>query len=141
MDPTAQAHLFAKTVGPLKAGEFVVLDIEVTDKAKPAVVAAWAVAFVKEVVQLFGLSDSPERMMVYTGKWFWDPDVGGSSALSTHPLWVSGYVPTAPPMPKGWTGWTLWQYTDKGKVGGVSGPVDMSEYKGTQAELDKLVGL
>eukprot|EP01051_Picozoa_sp_SAG22_P014147 SAG22_NODE_1676_length_3830_cov_3.388100_3_plen_89_part_00 len=40
--------------------------------------------------------------MVYTGRWFWDPDAGGSSALSSHPLWISGYVPGAPPMPKGW---------------------------------------
>eukprot|EP01051_Picozoa_sp_SAG22_P014148 SAG22_NODE_1676_length_3830_cov_3.388100_4_plen_91_part_00 len=38
MDAAAQAHLFAKAVGPLHAGEFVALDIEVTDKAKPAAV-------------------------------------------------------------------------------------------------------
>ena len=46
-------------VGPLRAGEFVALDIEVSDKAGPAAVAAWAAAFVDAVVQLFGLADSP----------------------------------------------------------------------------------
>lgn len=37
---------------------------------------------------------------MYTGAWFWDPDAGGSSIVSDHPLWVSGYTST-PPMPKG----------------------------------------
>ena len=81
------------------------------------------------------------RVMVYTGKWFWDPDAGSSAALGAHPLWVSGYVPAGPPMPKGWARWTLWQYTDKGRVGGVAGPVDMSVFNSTQRDLDMLVGL
>jgi len=138
-DASAQAHHFASFVGPLKKGDFAVLDIETSDKVSPAKVASWCKQFVDTVQQLMGLP--PGRVWVYTGAWFWNPQAGGSSAVGNHPLWVSGYVKTAPPMPKGWSSWTTWQYTDRAKVPGISGGVDMSRFKGTQATLQHLVGL
>lgn len=124
-DASAQAHHFASFVGPLKKGDFAVLDIENSDKVSPAKcaficfaptkvmssgpakqlsscasrrVASWCKQFVDTVQQLMGLP--PGRVWVYTGAWFWNPQAGGSSAVGNHPLWVSGYVKTAPPMPK-----------------------------------------
>ena len=41
-----------------------------------------------------------QRVWVYTGAWFWNPQAGGSAAVGDHPLWVSGYVSGHPPMPK-----------------------------------------
>ena len=40
------------------------------------------------------------RIWVYTGAWFWNPQAGGSSLLKSYPLWVSGYVKGSPPVPK-----------------------------------------
>jgi len=71
---------------------------------------------------------------------------------------------------QGWSSWTMWQYTDKGKISGINGygsccprsalfghpspaetgtrvtarvhsGVDTSRYKGTQQQLEALVGL
>ena len=35
----------------------------------------------------------------------------------------------------------MWQYTDKGRIAGISGGVDTSRYVGTQSQLENLVGL
>eukprot|EP00040_Diaphanoeca_grandis_P019781 m.104738 g.104738 ORF g.104738 m.104738 type:complete len:330 (-) comp27591_c1_seq1:156-1145(-) len=143
---STQASHFVKTVGHLGHGEFYVLDIEsATSKLRAsgnwtkevrADVAAWCVSFVNEVMSLSGVGKN--RVWIYTGAWFWDPDAGGSSALSAHPLWVSGYS-AEPPIPKGWLTWTMWQYTDKGDWAGVNGACDSSKFHGTQAELELLV--
>lgn len=61
-------------------------------------VAAWSQQFVQMVSQLMGLPKN--RMWVYTGAWFWNPQAGGSSLLKSYPLWVSGYVQGSPPVPK-----------------------------------------
>jgi lysozyme len=127
-DVSAQAQLFAKVVGTVGPGDLVVLDIEdatsvaaagghadggggagggnATAKLmSPSDVAAWCTAFLDEVTSLTGLPAS--RVLVYTGAWFWDPQVGGAS-MGEHPLWVSGYT-SSPPMPQGWDAWTFWQ--------------------------------
>lgn len=142
-DAVAQAGHFAATVGKLAAGEFAVLDIEAANGEPATSVAKWCNVFVSTVQSKLGLPTG--RVFVYTGAWFWNPQAGGGKLLPRsffeHPLWVSGYVPTSPPMPIGWSSWTLWQYTDKAKINGISSGVDCSRYKGTQAELERLVGL
>ena len=147
-DAKKQAAHFVSTVGKLSAGDFVALDIEsastgMNDELSPSAVAQWCGQFVSHVQS--GLGVAPQRVVVYTGAWFWNPQAGGgaglpSSFFSQHPLWVSGYVPSSPPMPKGWKHWTLWQYTDKLKLQGVSGGVDASRFSGTQSQLEQLFG-
>jgi len=123
---SVQAAHFCKTVGALGAEEVAVLDIEVSDSVHPAQVAQWSKDFVDEVMHTLGLPAS--RVLVYTGAWFWNPQAGGSSLLSEHPLWVSGYTST-PPMPKGWSTWAFWQYTDKRVIPGIAGNCDCSVKK------------
>ena len=87
-----------RRAGTLRAGDFVVLDIEASDKTSPAAVASWCKSWLSLVQQLMGLPK--QRVWVYTGAWFWNPQAGGSAAVGDHPLWVSGYVSGHPPMPK-----------------------------------------
>jgi len=103
-----------------------VLDIEVSDNVHPDQVAKWSKEFVDSVMNTLGLPAS--RVVVYTGAWFWDPQAGGSSLLSAHPLWVSGYT-KSPPIPKGWSTWAFWQYTDKKSIPGITGSCDASVKK------------
>mmetsp|Transcript_33849 Transcript_33849/g.66589 ORF Transcript_33849/g.66589 Transcript_33849/m.66589 type:complete len:236 (+) Transcript_33849:34-741(+) len=149
-----QASHFVSVVGSLKAGEFLVLDIEAATLRSnmtegtvnatgaggmsPASVAEWCKDFVDAVCAKSGLPVS--RVWIYTGAWFWNPQAGGSGIVGNHPLWVSGYT-SAPPMPKGWSKWTMWQYTDKATISGVANPCDASRFNGDQASLEKLVGL
>ena len=146
----SQAAHFCKTVGALEAQEVAVLDIESATNADPAQVAQWSKEFVDKVMSTLGLPASrvlvcqssppippplPTEMShscpdipADTGAWFWNPQAGGSSLLSAHPLWVSGYT-KEPPMPKGWSTWAYWQYTDKATIAGIKGGVDCSVKK------------
>lgn len=134
-----QAKFFVATVGKLQPGDFLALDIETNDTfVSASQVAEWSKEFVDAVVALTHLPRA--RVLLYTGAWFWDPYAGGSSMLSEHPLWISGYVPRAPPMPRGWDQWTFWQYTDTAKMSGIASAVDLSVFKGTQAELEEQMG-
>lgn len=42
------------------------------------------------------------------------------------PLWLAQYGPRAT-LPPGWTSYWLWQYTDKGRIPGVTGDVDLND--------------
>lgn len=141
-----QASHFASIVGRPSSGEFLVLDIESATRAMVEAgnwtkktqnaVSDWCVSFVGQVKTKTGVGYN--RMWIYTGEWFWDPQAGGSNALSEYPLWVSGYA-ASPPMPRGWLSWTMWQYTDKAEWSGISGGTDSSKFHGSQAELELLV--
>ena len=76
------------------------------------------------------------RLMLYTGAFFIDiydnfyyP--GRGFILSNMPLWIAMYpsIPGNPPYPKnqgGWERWKIWQFTESGKVNGVSSPSDLN---------------
>ena len=111
--------------GVLQSADMLVLDIETPCSNPPdGSIANYCVNFINQVAQLTGSSN----LLIYTGAWFWNPQAGGSSLLSAHPLWVSGYT-KEPPMPKGWSTWAYWQYTDKATIAGIKGGVDCSVKK------------
>lgn len=58
-----------------------------------------------------------------------------SSVLARCPLWLAQYGVQAPTLPEGWADWALWQYTDAGRVAGVSGAVDRSWFNGDAGAL------
>lgn len=47
-----------------------------------------------------------------------------SSSLSNYPLWVANYGVSEPGDNGKWSTWVGWQYTDTGKISGISGYVD-----------------
>jgi hypothetical protein len=78
--------------------------------------------------------------MVYTGAWFWDPDVG-SSDFASYPLVDSYYCNNCcPNITSHWQKWTMWQYSSTGSVNGISGNVDLDRFDGNLAALQQLAG-
>lgn len=140
-DAVTEAKHFVSAVGSFSAGEFAVLDIEQAGSQSASAVAAYCRTFADKVMSLTGLPKS--RMWIYTAKYFWNDQVGGSSTVGDHPLWVASYTSaSSPSMPSGWTDWTMWQYTDSESIAGcASSGVDASKFGGTQAQLEALVGL
>lgn len=49
-------------------------------------------------------------------------------SMSGYPLWVADYGADEPDVSANWTAWTGWQYTDEGRVSGVSGRVDLDRF-------------
>lgn len=68
-------------------------------------------------------------------------DVLGSDArLKNHPLWVAHYTSAAKPrIPAPWSFWTFWQYTDRGRVAGIAGGVDINRFNGDRGRLEALL--
>lgn len=51
-----------------------------------------------------------------------------SSALTVYPIWVADYGVTLPEANGKWASWAGFQYTDRGRVDGISGNVDLDSF-------------
>ncbi len=132
-DPIAQANLLLDQMGPLQPGDLPpVIDVESTDGQSRATVARKVGEWVAHVEARLGV-----RPIVYTGPYFWRDNVG-SSAQRNNPLWIAHYGTECPLTPEPWTRWTFHQYTDRGRVAGIRGNVDMNVFWGSRADLDAL---
>ena len=54
-----------------------------------------------------------------------------SISLSRYPLWVADYSLPTPPNNGKWSGWAGFQYSDKGRISGISGNVDLDRFTST----------
>jgi lysozyme len=58
------------------------------------------------------------------------------SNLGLYPLWIAEYGPR-PVLQASWSNYFLWQYSQTGKVPGVSGNIDLNSFNGTDEQLAK----
>jgi len=82
-----------------------------------------------------------EQMDVYSSASKWDT-IMRSSVLSSRRLWVAHYGVSIPLMPKtgGWPTWWLHQHTDRGRLPGHTGGLDMNRFNGSKAQYYEWVG-
>lgn len=94
----------------------------------PAQISTWIRDFVHQVQARTG-----RLATIYTNPNWWNPCTGNNATFGAHPLFNSGYVPSPPPVPAGWTTWTLWQYSNSGAL-----PGDQDVFNGDYAGLARL---
>lgn len=67
--------------------------------------------------------------LIYTNKNWWETRLGNEGTrLSNYKIWMSRYGKfnqPSPPMPSGLK-WAIWQFTEHGKIPGVTGHVDVN---------------
>jgi len=63
------------------------------------------------------------RLAVYTDPGFWEANTDGTP-INAH-LWVAAWGAPAPPRLKGLPAAFMWQTTARGRVPGITGPVDL----------------
>lgn len=112
---------------------FPVLDVE--DPVDKSLTTTQLVNWILRFKERFE-KNTRRKLMLYTGLFFIElydnfRVPGKGYPLSVMPLWIAMYtnVPTNPKFPPnigGWTRWTMWQYTEEGKLDGVSSPVDLN---------------
>ncbi|NUU74040.1 GH25 family lysozyme [Paenibacillus xylanilyticus] len=134
----AEAAHYAKSleaVGGVKALQLPpVMDYENNpggiSKAQINIVAK---AFLTELERLTGV-----KPIIYTGNSF----AGNfDTGLSGYDLWIARYSNTKVPDDQpAWKTWDIWQYSDSGKVPGITGSVDLNEFNGSLADLKKRYG-
>lgn len=131
----AQADLLVDTMGALNDDDLPpVIDVEATGNLSPSSVAAKVTQWIDRVKSRTGRTP-----IIYTGKFFWRDQVGGSTQNASSPLWLAQYTSSlCPDLPLPWKTWTFWQYSETGKVAGISGDVDLNRFNGNLDELRAL---
>jgi len=97
----------------------------------------------QQAIESISGKDSTLQICVYCGGLLKGQvsSTGDYSWLSPYPLWLAQYTSGTPTWPKNiWPQWTLWQYTDQGKVSGISGAVDLNTFNGSPENCAKWFG-
>ncbi|MCW5802751.1 MAG: hypothetical protein KIT31_10220 [Deltaproteobacteria bacterium] len=127
----AQADMMIDAIGTYQPGDLPpVIDVEDTGGLSPAAVAGRVRQWVDRVQAALHVTP-----IVYTGKFFWRDQVGSPASFASNPLWIAQYTSLCPDIPAPWAKWTFWQYTEKGSVNGISGPVDTNRFNGSLSDL------
>lgn len=110
VSPRNEAAFFVHNLardGALRASLPPVVDVEVNDRGMgPNALHAYVCGFLKSVRGYLHRS----TVSVYTGNWFWGPQVGGDDCSGAL-LWDSAYAPNAI-APSAWHTISIWQYSD-----------------------------
>jgi GH25 family lysozyme M1 (1,4-beta-N-acetylmuramidase) len=130
-NPGEEARWFASVVAQRATGLPHVLDIEDASVSRkkamtPDDLVEWVLAWLKEAHTVTG-----KPCMIYSGAYFINERLAPgkrSRSLNSYPLWVAHYGVTTPRRNPIWGRWTVFQYTDKGRVSGIRGPVDMNAF-------------
>jgi GH25 family lysozyme M1 (1,4-beta-N-acetylmuramidase) len=126
-----QAASFLRAYKPIDGDLPPMLDIEdCTVGAEEAI--AQISAFLAEVEPHL----NGAKMLLYMSLTFPDTFLAGGSDFSGHPLNVAAYnSDPEPTVPAAWAKATMWQWSDKGRLPGISGNVDLDRFVGTLDEL------
>ena len=137
VDALAQANSFSRVVRQLDSGDLPpVIDVESVDGTSISNLLKGMMIWLRAVEDALG-----RKPVIYTGSSFWSRTIGSDRFNEIH-LWVAQYTarPT-PTVPKGFNDYRLWQFSQTGRVGGISGNVDLNRFNGTLAELQALAGI
>ena len=130
-DAILQADWFAQNAALLPGDLVPALDLERTGGLAPADLQAWVSTWLGEVSARLGV-----RPMIYTSPTFWANAMGNTTMFADQGiavLWVAHWdtvTPTPPANNWGGQGWTFWQYSDCGRVAGITGCVDLDRFSG-----------
>ena len=136
-DATLEADHFVAVAG-LRHGMLVpALDLESGQVLGTAALQTWAKTWLRRVYVRLGV-----KPIIYTTPGFWQSYMANTRWFADngyHVVWVAHWDARTPATPAAnWGGhaWTFWQYSNCGKVPGVSGCVDLDRFGGT--DLSKL---
>lgn len=76
------------------------------------------------------------EIIIYTGAWFFDKKIENDTRWSEYKLWTASYT-AQPIIPQAWTDYYIWQYTNRGKLDGINGNVDLNTMQ--HIEQDNLI--
>lgn len=121
----AQARHFLQASKPCWSDLPPMLDVEIAGKAESPS-ALWA--RVRAWCALVWAAPGARQPIIYTmpslARAYHAAQV--APELAAHPLWVAHWGVSAPLVPKPWQDWLIWQKTNKGRVAGIRGTVDLN---------------
>ena len=135
--PTTQADLVIDAVAALgglgQPNLPIALDVETNDGMSNATVISRVDTWLSRVLARTGRT----RPMLYTSPGFWS-GLGSPTPNPLPYLWDAHWTSACPTVPSAWGRLRFWQFSDTGRVSGISGAVDLDLYNGSLAELRAL---
>lgn len=123
-DAKQEADYFLNQLKDLpKASLSPTLDIELNNTLNltPDKVENWIHAFVSS------MKNDGYNIILYSYKAFLDTNLPKNHTLGSLPLWIAQYSSNSfPVLPNGFKSYNIWQKSDKGKLEGISGFVDLN---------------
>ena len=124
-DAAAEARWFSSIMKTLPPAQLMpALDIETNDKSLTTQqVQLWIATFLDTMHSL-----GHDQIMLYSYKPFLDTNLPANHPFGNLPLWLAQYRNVlSPALPQGWSKYAIWQFSDQGKVNGVSGDCDVNK--------------
>lgn len=119
--PAQQARYFVDTIRGLHSDCKLVLDLEQTGGLSNYELTRRAVEFLEEVKSYSGLDTA-----VYTYAYFAEHNLYNGLGISNYPLWIAQLREGGPLPNQIWgNSYAGWQYSDTGRVSGISANVDL----------------
>lgn len=81
------------------------------------------------------------KPVIYTSNFFMEYFMPLYPFFADYPLWLADYTPQVVKVPAPWKKFHFIQYSEKGKVDGIQGDVDLNNFDGTPEELQALCAL
>ncbi len=103
-----------------------ILDIEVKDGVSAEHIRERCLKWLEKVE-----AETGRKSIIYTGSSYGKDNLSANTQFADYPLWVAHYTMGKPSVPGRWKTCAIWQYTDKGKVKGISGNVDLNWFNGS----------
>lgn len=116
-----QAHFFASVIQGKEFPCRLAMDFEDLTSLNPAQANEIGLAFIQKAEELCG-----KGTVVYSNAYNAGNVFDGE--LTRYPLWIAEYGVSSPSSAVNWDAWAGWQYSDTGRVPGISGYVDMDYY-------------
>lgn len=116
-----QAGQFASLLEGKRFNARPVMDFERFGDLSKEEINRIGLAFVDELQRLTGILP-----MVYTDSY--NAETVWNRSFASYPLWLADYQGTDNPETGVWSDWQGFQYTDKGQVPGIEGPVDLNYF-------------
>lgn len=117
-----QAHFFASLINEKEMACRPVMDFEQVAGLTKTQANRIALAYLRELQRLTGYKPAVYSD-VYDAKTLWN------KAVSRYPLWIADYGQERPSSLGNWDTWEGFQYSDKGRIPGISGMVDLDRFQ------------
>jgi len=131
LDATLEADHFMQVAGYRHGMLAPVLDLETGSRLGRALLQGWVKTWLSRVYAKLHV-----RAVIYTTETFWNSYMGDTRWFADNGyrvLWIAHWGATNPAIPAAnWAdgSWTIWQYSDCGKVPGISKCVDLDRFRG-----------
>ena len=121
VDPEAQYQNMMRNINPSMQDILPVIDVELTNGVSPELFINRLEALCEMVTKAYGA-----RPIIYTGRNFF-AKYFNTPRFRHYKFWIAAYTTSQPELAGG-QDYIFWQFTDKSRVSGIRGGVDMSRF-------------